>query len=93
MNCTKIKTDATPDVVDEASDDDFRAWLTSVNRLCLGRWGLSLDDLPDMPTRSGFDAGAEPEEFFEDEVVPLALETFGSDTDLDEDEPRNPDDV
>lgn len=58
-------------------DQEFREWLASVSRLCVKRFDLQLDDLPDMLTRSSFDAGASPEEFFGDEVVPLVREQFG----------------
>jgi len=41
------------------------------------RFAQGLDDLPDMPERSAFDAGMTPREFFEDTVVPTLRGDFG----------------
>ena len=61
-----------------ASPDDgaFTDWLSEVDRLCRKRFSLSLDDLPDMNTRSAFDAGVMPHEFFAEEVMTLVREDF-----------------
>ena len=56
----------------------FRAWRAEVSKLCRTKFGLTLDDLPDMMTRDAFDAGTSPEEFFEDEVMRVMREDFGS---------------
>lgn len=58
--------------------DDFRCWRESVNRLCLERWELDLDDLPDLRERDAFDAGITPHEFLDEEIVKLVREEFGS---------------
>ena len=61
------------------SDDDrhFREWRRQVSALIEARFGLSLDDLPDMMTRSAFDDGTSPEEFFGDTVMDVMREEFG----------------
>ena len=61
-------------------DDErhFAAWKKSVSRLIEARFELSLDDLPDMMTRSAFDDGFSPEEFFADTVMDTMREEFGS---------------
>lgn len=60
------------------NDAAFITWLSEVEELCLAKLGLSLDDLPDLLTRDAFDAGVTPEEFFEDDVMELVREEFGS---------------
>lgn len=57
--------------------EEFYNWLGEVNRLCLAKFGISLDDLPDMLTRDAFDSGTSPEDFFEDDVMNMAREEFG----------------
>ncbi len=59
-------------------DQAFKKWLGEVNRLCLQKFGLSLNDLPDMCTRDAFDCGETPEEFFEEEVMEMMRDEFGS---------------
>lgn len=58
--------------------DEFTTWKRDVSKLCQERFGLSLSDLPDMLTRDAFDSGTSPEEFFEDEVMRMMREDFGS---------------
>lgn len=68
-------------MVQESTDDKadaFYNWLGEVNRLCLAKFGISLDDLPDILTRDAFDNGTSPEDFFEEDVMNLAREEFGS---------------
>lgn len=60
-----------------ADEEAFADWLAEVDRLCRNRFGVSLDDLPDMSTRSAFDADVMPHEFFAEEVVRLVREDFG----------------
>lgn len=55
----------------------FRDWLGHVDGLCLAKFHIGLDDLPDLLTRDAFDNGVSPEEFFEDDVMKLAREEFG----------------
>lgn len=57
---------------------DFKAWERELNLVCRKRLGMGLFDLPDVATRSGFDAGTSPDEFFHEEVVPRVREDFGS---------------
>lgn len=59
------------------TDQEFRDWLGHVDALCLARFHIGLDDLPDMLTRDAFDNGVSPEEFFEEDVMELAREEFG----------------
>jgi hypothetical protein len=56
----------------------FTAWKAAVSTICVQRFNLTLDDLPDMLTRDAFDAGVPPEEFFEDTVMAAMREDFGS---------------
>jgi hypothetical protein len=56
----------------------FAAWKAEVSTICAQRFGLTLDDLPDMLTRDAFDAGTTPDEFFEDDVMQVMREDFGS---------------
>ena len=65
----------TPD--DEQRIAAFKTWLGEVNLLCLKRFGIALNDLPDMCTRDAFDGGVHPEEFFEEDVMGLMREEFG----------------
>jgi len=59
------------------SDPAYAHWRREVDRLCQRRFALGLDDLPDMPERSAFDAGSTPREFFEETVVPTLRGDFG----------------
>ena len=59
-------------------DQAFRDWLGQVDGFCLARFELGLDDLPDLNTRDAFDAGLSAKDFFEDDVMALAREEFGS---------------
>ena len=63
----------------------FAAWLGDVDRLVLAKWGLRLDDLPDLLTRDAFDAGTTPDEFFREEVMPMMRREFGSIIDVGDD--------
>ena len=60
-----------------APSSEFKAWEEELDRVCTKRLGLGLFDLPDVPTRAGFDAGDSSEEFFNEEVVPRVREDFG----------------
>lgn len=65
----------------ERTDDKataFKDWLGQVDGLSLAKFGLTLDDLPDLLTRDAFDNGTSPEDFFEEEVMNAAREEFGS---------------
>lgn len=73
----------TPEPID---DEDFRRWTESVSRKCNRRWGLNLDDLPDLRTRDAFDAGLTPEQFFDEEVVNVMREEFGGLVEFDEED-------
>ena len=59
------------------SDPAYAHWRREVDRLCLLGFGQGLDDLPDVPERSAFDAGTTPREFFEETVVPTLRGDFG----------------
>lgn len=59
------------------SDSTYAHWRREVDRLCQRRFAQGLDDLPDMPERSAFDAAMTPREFFEDTVVPTLRDDFG----------------
>lgn len=67
------------------ADEDYQRWLESVSRKCNRRWGLHLEDLPDLRTRDAFDAGLTPEQFFDEDVVSLMREEFGGLAELEED--------
>ena len=56
----------------------FQAWLRDVDKLCLARFGLGLSDLPDIRTRDAFDNDVSPAEFFEEDVLAMMREEFGS---------------
>jgi len=58
-------------------DPAYAHWRREVDRLCQRRFAQGLDDLPDMPERSAFEAGMTPREFFEDTVVPTLRDDFG----------------
>jgi hypothetical protein len=60
------------------TDEQFQVWRAAVSELVRQKFGLGLDDLPDMLTRSAFDEGVTPREFFDDEVMRLMREDFGS---------------
>ena len=64
-----------------ATNAAFKTWLTAVSLLTAKKFGLTLDDLPDMMTRDAFDAGTTPEEFFADEVMRVMREDFGPEVD------------
>lgn len=66
MSCTKQKM-----------DQAFYDWLGQVDSLCLAKFGIGLDDLPDLLTRDAFDSGTSPEGFFEEDVMNMAREEFG----------------
>lgn len=70
----------------EALDDDFRRWIETVSRKCNRRWGLQLDDLPDLRTRDAFEAGLTPEQFFDEEVMNVMREEFGGLAELEEED-------
>lgn len=59
-------------------DPDFEAWKQSVSDLIMKHFGLTLDDLPDMLTRDAFDGEVSPEDFYEDTVIEVIKEEFGS---------------
>lgn len=56
----------------------FKDWLKQVDALCLAKFHIGLADLPDMLTRDAFDDDVTPEEFFEEDVMRVAREEFGS---------------
>lgn len=70
MSCLGI-----PDT--SGKDQEFRDWLGHVDALCLAKFHIGLDDLPDLLTRDAFDNGVSPEEFFDDDVMSMAREEFG----------------
>lgn len=43
----------------------FQEWYQAADRACEGIAGVSLDDLPDGPSRDWYDAGADPNEYAE----------------------------
>jgi hypothetical protein len=57
--------------------DPFEEWKTAVTRLIYHRFNLTLDDLPDMMTRSAFDDDITPQEFFENDVMDVMREEYG----------------
>jgi hypothetical protein len=59
-------------------DQAFRDWLGQVNGFCLAKFHIGLDDLPDLCTRDAFDSGMSAQDFFENDVMELAREEFGS---------------
>lgn len=59
-------------------DQAFRDWLGQVNGFCLAKFHIGLDDLPDMCTRDAFESGMSAQDFFENDVMDLAREEFGS---------------
>ncbi len=63
---------------------EFKRWLAEVDRLCRRKFGLRLDDLPDMLTRDAFDSGVSPEDFFDEEVMGVMREEYGGLADLPE---------
>lgn len=58
-------------------DKGFKIWLKQVNKLCMDKFDLSLDDLPDILTRDAYDAGISPEDFFEEDVMAMMREEYG----------------
>lgn len=46
----------------------FTEWLSSLDALCIGTWGLSVADLPDMPFRDAFDDGIMAKDFFDEHL-------------------------
>lgn len=60
------------------TDQEFRVWRAAVSDLVRQKFSLTLDDLPDMLTRDAFDGGTTPREFFDDEVMRVMREDFGS---------------
>ena len=68
-----------PDMENDTDNETaFRDWLRAVSALCVGKFGLTLRDLPDMLTRDAFDEGVTPAEFFEDDVMRVMREDFGA---------------
>lgn len=65
--------------IPKKSDNDqaFQDWLGQVDWRCLAKFGIGLDDLPDLMTRDAFDNGVSPLYFFEQDVMRLAREQFG----------------
>ena len=66
------------------TDDDrhFEEWRTAVTRILWHRFKLSLDDLPDMMTRSAFNNGVTPQEFYDNDVMDVLREEFGPFVDI-----------
>lgn len=65
----------------ERTDDKttaFKDWLGQVDGLCLAKFHIGLDDLPDLLTRDAFDNGTSPEDFFEEDVMNMVREEFGT---------------
>ena len=60
-----------------SKDKGFKIWLKQVNKLCMNKFDLSIDDLPDMLTRDAYDAGISPEDFFEEDVMTMMQEEYG----------------
>ncbi len=58
--------------------DEYKKWLSEVDQLCRGKFGLRLNDLQDFLTRDAFDSGVSPKDFFDEEVIPAMREEYGS---------------
>lgn len=56
----------------------YKDWMGEVDGMCNDLLGVSLYDLPDMPTRDAYDNGTTPEKFFE-EVQETVREELGLD--------------
>lgn len=57
----------------------FGDWLYRVSDLTLAKFGVTYEELPDLLfVRSAYNDGVSPEEFFEEDVVPMVREEFGS---------------
>jgi hypothetical protein len=56
----------------------YLEWLCALESESESAFALSLGDLPDMPTRTAFDAGTTPKEFFAATLVPTLREVHGS---------------
>lgn len=63
---------------DATTNQAFRAWLWEVDQLCLARFGVRLSDLGDLRTRDAFDNDVSPASFFEEDVLGMLREEFGS---------------
>jgi len=55
----------------------FKEWLIAVDQLLMKEFSLTLSDLPDMLTRSAYDSGQSPEDFYANDVMELMREEFG----------------
>jgi len=58
----------------------FQAWLKGLNRLVVAKYGIGLDDLPDMMTRDWFEDDLTIYQAME-EVAESVEEDFGLDAD------------
>ena len=55
----------------------YQEWMKEVDNLVWERFSMSYHDAPDLLfTRSAYDAGDTPQEFFEGEVLPTFTEEF-----------------
>lgn len=63
---------------ERVNDCTFNEWRSEVNRLRLGRFCESLDNLPDLMTWDAWHDGVPPDEFFEDDVMEMMREEYGS---------------
>ena len=60
----------------EQVEQQFKAWMSSLNRQVQEATGLKVTDLPEQEYREAFDEGMLPEEFF-DATVREELEKLG----------------
>jgi hypothetical protein len=51
-------------------ESPLETWLQAVNEVCCRRVLVVLSDLPELDVQTAFDAGLEPNEFFEQVVLP-----------------------
>ena len=49
----------------------FERWMIALDSLCLGMYGMSIYDLPDMLFRDAYDEGRTPEEFMGENLPSL----------------------
>lgn len=64
----------------------FEQWMQQVRTVTAVRFGVSVDDLPDMNFRDSFDEGVTPTEFVANDVTMLLADEFGYDDFDDEDD-------
>lgn len=54
----------------------FNAWYKKINNIVLGRYGLDLADLADMPFADSFDAGITPSQFVSEYVADALIDSL-----------------